>query len=219
MQMPTMQSKGRDGGNTFKAQLLITCSTIYMVFVKQVNPNLNWEVFTIDGLYTDEEITQFKKYIVDADPKNRTFTSSPFKNGKVIHEWSKLMYQRIQEHLPESYTDQRGQKWRFLESAKYIMYANIEKSEQFGIHTDTGCEYDQVKNKYSKFTVLTYLNHDYQGGNTIFYDDNFNKTFTIDPLQNRTLIFDINVFHSGEQVVQGSKFWIGTELVCAEVND
>lgn len=124
-----MQSKGQDGDNTFKTQLLITCSTIYMVFVKQVNPNLPWEVFTIDGLYTDEEIIRFKKLYC---AKNRTFTSLPFKNGKVIQEWSKLMYQRIQEHLPESYTDQRGQKWRFLESTEYIMYANIEKSEETG---------------------------------------------------------------------------------------
>lgn len=46
---------------------------------------------------------------------------------------------------------------------KYIMYAKIKSGEFFGLHTDTGCEYDIIKNKYSKYTVITYLNDDYEG--------------------------------------------------------
>ena len=183
--------------------------------VIQYNPNVPYEVITIDGLYTHDEVAMFRSFIEDADNHNRTFTSSPFKNGKVIKpEWSKLMYERISPHLPSEYIDRNGKRWTFMETPKYIMYANINSGERFGIHTDTGCEYDEQKNKYSKFTVLTYLNDEYEGGNTQFYDERFAKTVTIKPRTNRTLIFDIDLFHSGEPVLSGSKYWIGTELVC-----
>lgn len=186
--------------------------------MQQYNVLCPWEVATLDGLYSDTEITAFKKYVEEADVHNRTFTNSPFKNGKVIHkEWSELMYNRIRALLPDTYRDRHGVEWRFIQSPQYIMYANIQKDQKFGIHTDTGCEYDSIKNLYSKFTVLTYLNHDFLGGNTKFYDDRFNETYTVVPEKNRTLVFDIDLFHSGEQVVEGSKFWIGTELVCAKV--
>jgi prolyl 4-hydroxylase len=124
------------------------------------------------------------------------------------------MYERISLHLPKVYTDTTSNTWNFVGAPKYIMYANISPGQRFGIHTDTGCEYDQRENKYSKFTVLTYLNSDFEGGQTQFYDDRFNKTHIIEPRTNRTLVFDIDLFHSGEPVVSGSKFWIGTELVC-----
>lgn len=177
-----------------------------------------FKIFTIDGLYTIEEISKFKAYVEDANKSNRTFTNSPFKNGKVVNpELSNMMYERIRHFLPTEYIDKSNTCWKFLEAPKFIMYAKVNQGQRFGIHTDTGCEYDAHKNKYSKFTVLTYLNDDFEGGCTKFYDDCFNHTITIEPKPNRTLIFDIDLFHSGEPVTNGSKYWIGTELVCSKV--
>lgn len=172
----------------------------------------------IDGLYTDEEIEQFREYVKTADAKNRNFANAPFKNGKMIlPEWSSLMYSRIAPHLPERYTDGQGKSWAFVEASKYVMYAQLVPGQSFPLHSDTGCEYDVDKNRFSKFTVLTYLNHDFEGGHTTFFDDGFNKTATIVPKTNRTLIFDIDLFHQGERLESGSKYWIGTELVCRRI--
>jgi hypothetical protein len=85
------------------------------------------------------------------------------------------------------------------------------------IHTDTGSEYDVPNNMYSKFTFLTYLNDGFTGGCTKFYDDRLRETCVITPERNRTLVFDIDLFHSGEKVLDGSKYWIGTELVASPV--
>jgi hypothetical protein len=180
--------------------------------------NIPFEIFTIDNLYTNEEIELYTQYIEDAYIKNRTFTNNePFKNGKLIYpEWSSLMYERINPYLPKIYNDANGVVCKFIESPKYIMYKKVISNQNFGIHTDTGCEYNIYNNKYSKFTVLTYLNDDYEGGYTTFYDDQFNQTVSIKPQKNRTLIFDIELFHSGEMVLNGSKYWIGTELVCSK---
>ena len=180
--------------------------------------NIPFEIFTIDNLYTDEEINFFKDYVENANDKNRSFTSSPFKNGKIIEpDFSSLMYSRIKTFLPDEYVDKKNIKWGFLECTKYIMYAKIRCGENFGIHSDTGCQYDVQMNKYSKYTVLTYLNDDYEGGNTIFYDDNFKKTCEIKPRTNRTLMFDIDLFHQGCKVLKGNKYWIGSELVCRSI--
>jgi hypothetical protein len=135
----------------------------------------------------------------------------------IVPEWSKMMYDKISVSLPKHYTDRKGQMWRFVSAPKYIMYAKVNTSQQFTIHTDTGCEYDDMCNLYSKFTVLTYLNDDFSGGETQFYSPTFEKTAVISPKTNRTLIFDIDLFHSGEMVTSGCKYWIGTELVASKM--
>ena len=180
-----------------------------------------FEIFTMDNLFTPCEITNFQKYIIEEthkDKDNRKFTSSDFVNGKVINPtMSSMIYNKISHMLPSTYTDRKDQMWSFVESPKYIMYAKVEQDKQFAIHTDTGCEYDESNNKYSKFTTLTYLNDDYKGGNTIFYNSMFKETCRIIPRKGLTLCFDIELFHAGDKVTHGTKYWVGTELVCSRV--
>ena len=174
-----------------------------------------FEVFTIDGLYTESDIAEFLTFIEKADEKNRKFTSSPFKNGKIVHkDYSQRMWDSIKPNLPATYADRQGVSWAFRGVPHNIMYAQIQPSQRFGIHTDTGCVFDTRQNRYSKFTVLTYLNDDFEGGQTTFYDTNFQKSVSITPRKNRTLVFDNDLYHCGEVVASGNKFWIGTELVC-----
>jgi hypothetical protein len=181
--------------------------------------DIPFEIFTIDNLYTNYELSIFYNYVKDADSNNRPFTMSNFKNGKVIKpDWSSFMYERIKPYLPRLYQDRSNTLYSFKEPIKYIMYAAINENQQFPIHTDTGYEYDDQDSKYSKYTVLTYLNDDFEGGNTLFFDDNFKQIVQIMPKRGRTLIFDIDLFHSGEKVTKYSKYWIGTELVCTKLN-
>jgi Rps23 Pro-64 3,4-dihydroxylase Tpa1-like proline 4-hydroxylase len=176
-----------------------------------------YEIFTIDNIYTDSEIEHLKKLVENADNKNRTFTCSNFKNGKVVNEQlSNIIYEKLTKSLPVVYKDRQGISYNFVGTPKFIMYAKVKKNQLFSIHTDTGAEYDEINNKYSKFTVLTYLNDDYEGGNTKFFDYNFKETVKINPKKNRTLIFDIDLYHSGEEVKEGNKYWIGTELVVSK---
>ena len=174
-----------------------------------------FRVFTIDDLYSDEELKMFSDYVNHTSDKNRSFTNSPFKNGKMIEpEMSSLMYSKIKQNLPNEYVDLHGVVWNFIKSVKYIFYSEIKDGQMFGIHTDTGSEYNDIDNVYSKFTVLTYLNDDYEGGKTTFYNHDFIETTQIQPKRGRTLIFDIDLYHKGEMVTKGVKQWIGTELVC-----
>jgi hypothetical protein len=177
--------------------------------------DISFEIFTLDNLYTNEEIIDYINFIEYSDDRERTFTEQPFKNGKIINEnLSSKIYSRVKEFLPEIYVDRNNKKWQPIEATKFIFYSKLIENNMFGIHTDTGSVYDVKNNNYSKFTLLTYLNDNFIGGNTQFYDESFNETVMIVPNKNKTLIFDIDLFHKGNVIVKGTKYWIGTEIVC-----
>lgn len=127
------------------------------------------------------------------------------------------MYTKIHHFLPNKYCDRLGRSWAFCNAIPTIMMAKVEHNQHFGIHTDTGCAYDKQNYRYSKYTVLLYLNDDFDGGCTTFFSDNFKELFSIKPKTGRILCFDIDRYHRGEHVLSGCKCWIGTELVCSKV--
>jgi hypothetical protein len=177
-----------------------------------------FEVFTIDNFLNEEEINHYKHYINTNSHSVRTFTNSDFINGKVIEPTiSTTIYNKILPYLPKIYTDSQTNKWFYKGVTNAVMFAKVEPGKHFGIHTDTGYEYNDFMNSYSKYTVLIYLNDDYDGGNTTFYTDTFQKTYDILPKKGRLLCFDIDLFHSGNRVKNGTKYWIGTELVCGKI--
>jgi hypothetical protein len=180
--------------------------------------DIPYEIFRIDGLFTDKEIADMKTYVENASSDERPFTYSPFKNGKVINsEMSTKIYNKLVAHegVPEYYKDRKGTKWELKGSSKYVYYAKLVPGQKFPIHTDTGSEFGAGGE--SKFTVLTYLNDDYSGGCTQFYNDSFEKTVSIKPKKGRTLIFDIDTFHAGDEVTCGEKYWFGTEIVYRKI--
>jgi hypothetical protein len=178
-----------------------------------------FEVFTLDNVLSDEELTYLTEFVDSQSNINcRTFTNSDFINGKLVEpSISKLLYTKVQPFLPNMYIDSKCSKWKYKGSTDTIMFAKILPGKHFGIHTDTGCEYDRILNKYSKYTMLLYLNDDFKGGHTVFYNDNFKEQFKIQPKKGRILCFDIGLYHSGESVLSGTKKWIGAELVCSKV--
>ena len=65
----------------------------------------------------------------------------------------------------------------------------------------------------SCWTLLIYLNDDYEGGHTIFYDDNWKQIESISPERGKALLFDIDLWHRGDILVSGTKQWIGCEII------
>jgi len=178
--------------------------------------NIPYEIFTIKADWEKDQISKWLNFVKNANPKNRTFTDAAFKNGKIIEpEISNSIWQYIQPKLDSVYEDADGIKWKFQGVTKYVMYAVIEPGQSFPIHTDTGAEYSS--DGESKFTVLVYLNHDFEGGTTQFYTHMFEKTIEIKPYSGKILVFDINLFHAGMPVKNGTKYWIGTEIICSKI--
>lgn len=165
-----------------------------------------FELFTMDGLFTNEECLKWLSDIQNTSFEHtRPFTQSNFNNGKVINpETSQFIFHRIAPHLPSNF---------HTRVVKYIFFSHIKAGQEFGIHTDTGSEYDIKNNEKSAYTVLIYLNDDFKGGTTQFYTKNLIPTAEIHPKKGRVLMFNIDLFHQGKLVVEGDKYWIGTEWI------
>jgi hypothetical protein len=178
-----------------------------------------WEVFTLDGLFAPAELLELRAYVERAlRDAPHPFTPSPFANGKAADPaLAADIYRRMRPFLPAAFTDRAGATWRFVGAPDHVMYAEMRPGQGFGLHTDTGCEHDVARNRFSKHTVLVYLNDDFEGGGTAFYDDAFAPLALVRPKEGRVLAFDIDRFHAGEPVVAGTKRWIGTELVAETV--
>ena len=161
-----------------------------------------FKVFTIDNAFSAAELSNLALYVHgELDKPQRTFTNSDFQNGKTVNKFiSKFIFKKIKPFIPSE----------SLNVIQTIMFARVHTGKFFGVHTDTGYDIN------SKYTVLLYLNDDFEGGSTSFYDDNLTeKLFEIKPVKGRILCFDIDLFHSGDIVTKGTKLWIGTELKIA----
>ncbi len=94
-----------------------------------------------------------------------------------------------------------------------IMMAKYQVGEMFDIHTDTGLYYNKNMCLKTRYTLLIYLNDDFNGGETIFFTDHFSVLKTIIPKRGACLIFDIDLWHKGNKIINGTKYWIGCELI------
>lgn len=175
--------------------------------------DIPYEIFTIDALYSKKQTDEWRSW-AGGCCGDKPFTDREFKNGKaVLPAVSERMWEALRPRLPQVYVDRKGRPWSFRRASRYVMYAKVSAGQSFPLHTDTGAELSDTEE--SRFTVLTYLNDGFGGGSTAFYDDDFNKTVEVLPRENRTLVFDIDLFHEGLPVLHGEKLWIGTELVCS----
>jgi hypothetical protein len=179
--------------------------------------DIEYEVFTIDGAFDEDDLGEMLKFVEEREERRdtRSFTASPFKNGKVLdEEFARFIYSRLKRFLPTEFEDRNGVHWSMVGPGRNVFFASMVPGDRFGLHTDTGSEYNVVTSEASKFTVLVYLTEEFEGGRTSFYTDAFVPTCSIEPKRGRTLAFDIDRYHMGEPVSSGKKKWIGIECVC-----
>ncbi len=165
-------------------------------------------IHVIENFLTNEECL---KYIDDINRSIDTEKQICFSDsaGSVNHKYKNLnlaniFYQRAVEKVKNN---------DFVAPNDLIMWAKYLPGTEFGLHTDTGLFYDRTKRLKSRYTLLIYLNDNFEGGKTLFYDNNFCLTNTINPKKGDCIIFDIDLWHRGTTVVSGEKFWIGCEII------
>ncbi len=164
-------------------------------------------VYVIPDFLSEDECTTYMN--MDFPEDSFEFTSSgKFKNAKWIDPLlSTFFYNRLTTFMKED----RGNP--FLCANKLIMMGEYNPGNSFGIHTDTGLHYDLNTKTKSSWTLLIYLNDDFTGGTTSFYTDRFEWTTTIIPKKGTALLFDITLWHKGDELISGFKKWIGCEII------
>lgn len=83
----------------------------------------------------------------------------------------------------------------------------------FDIHKD-GVNQDSKGNR-SVMTLNIFLNDNFQGGETDFYyDDKTTLRYSVQPKPGRGALFAAQQYHCGNQVVEGYKYLLRTDVMC-----
>ena len=157
----------------------------------------------LDNVLNNEDCDLYKKYIDDI------FLETPDLDGLEIEGYERK--KTFNSELSLFVTNMLN---------KYINNLNLNISPYWYptryinggglcIHSD-GSAYDE--NKSSSYTILVYLNEDFEGGRTVFVDDyddeeiiNENSNY-VTPKTGMILLLDQNKLHFAEKVTKGVKY-------------
>ena len=159
----------------------------------------------VDNILTAEEAKAF----VDMVDSVKLHTvegsiSSYDRHIMISDEWADKIYHRVIEYFPE---DLRPR----LSINNYFRFSKYSPGGFFYIHRD-GINVNESE-KRSFTTINIFLNDEFQGGETSFYTDSGEHVVTAKPFPGRGAIFDRNIYHSGNKVLEGYKYLIRTDVM------
>ncbi len=117
--------------------------------------------------------------------------------------WAECIRERINGALPEELRSHAvNTRIRF---SKYL------EDGYFDIHQDRP---DQDRcGRRTMYTINCFLNNEFNGGETQFFDDNKQPVFTAVPAPGRCAIFDQRIWHRGNRVSNGFKYLMRTDIM------
>lgn len=133
-------------------------------------------------------------------------------NGRVIIEDKSLaadFYNKVKDHLPKNVI-KGDELWEIKELNEQLKIYKYDVGQEFKLHRDAPFVRDE--NNRSFYTLLIYLNEEYEGGETFFLDE------TIKGETGDCLIFWQNQSHAGLKVKEGVKYAIRTDVMYTKVN-
>lgn len=83
-----------------------------------------------------------------------------------------------------------------------LRYNKYYSGDFIAIHLDG---INMSRRMQNAFTVNIYLNDDFSGGETVFYDDNRAEVLRVVPSVGTAVIFEPHIYHAGDTVSSGSK--------------
>lgn len=164
---------------------------------------VNTGYLVLDNALNNEQCDLYKKYIDDI------FRETPDLDGLEVDGYERK--KTFNDELSLAITDILS---------KYVDISNIYVSPLWFptryinggglcIHSD-GSAYDE--NKSSSYTILVYLNEDFEGGRTVFVDDYDDEEIVTEnsiyvaPKSGMILLLDQNKLHFAEKVSNGIKY-------------
>ena len=210
-----------------------------IVPLETINNNLAPEkqAFILYNVFTEEECKQLIEIGEQLGYKVRDPSSVHSNNyhKRAFYSsttWAKYLYDRISPYLPSlEITEKKEGEEKQEIVTKYIPHScdsllrilRYNSGEHFPLHVD-GTNYlgseEQEENKKeirSFFTAQIYLNEEYEGGQTTFWEEELPKTnnrrsISLTSKTGMVLIFWQDYLHSGKEVTKGTKYTIRTDI-------
>jgi hypothetical protein len=160
----------------------------------------------LDGILTDDEC---QKFIADLDKAERLETVDKgfalYDRAIMISpEWAEKIRGRIIDLLPEEVRS-------VCVLNTHFRFSKYNEGGYFNIHRD-GINVDD-QGRYSIYTVNIFLNSNFTGGETDFFDQSGKLVIRAVPAAGRGSIFDTNIYHSGNSVHGGYKYLLRTDVL------
>lgn len=118
-----------------------------------------------------------------------------------------LIYRRVVPHLPSIW-----QGRRLIGLNEQLKFLRYQPGQKFVPHYD-GCFMRPNTSNKTCLTLQLYLSAEHvEGGATIFCDNDGKAGTRCEPLPGKALIFQHNILHEGEEVRNGTKYTIRTDV-------
>ena len=172
---------------------------------------LNGEaVFVIRKFLTPQECDAFVARSEEAGFEDATITTAAGSvMNKNVRDNSRLMqddpalaallWKRAEPFLPPSV-----QNWRVVGLNERFRYYRYDPGQKFAPHGDGA--FKRPSGEQSWLTFMVYLNDDFSGGETKFYEDVGVLRLSVKPERGMALVFLHRQLHEGAAIVSGRKY-------------
>ncbi|CAF1341956.1 unnamed protein product [Adineta steineri] len=183
--------------------------------------------FVVCSLFTKEECEQ----LLNCERKNsfqKAISNYPTyyrNNERLVIDDPKLssyLFEKVKPYLPNQIeTKSENEIWTLTELNNRLRFCKYNSNQYFHRHLD-GIHYVS-KRKQSKLTFMIYLNNanEFEGGRTLFYKskDSTDIWASYISQQGDLMIFDHNLWHEGEEVKNGEKFLLRSDILYTKDSD
>ena len=181
-------------------------------------PLIGQKLFLIDDLLSAQECQGFIAQSEDGGYEEATITgaggaailSSEVRNNTRLILDDEALAARFFERAKAMLTA-NWLGWELLAFNERFRFYRYDVGQTFNRHFDGA--FSRNDGEQSQFTFLIYLNDDFEGGQTNFYDDDGALTHSVGPRQDTALVFWHPMMHEGATVTRGRKYVLRTDVM------
>jgi hypothetical protein len=177
------------------------------------------EIFVIRGFLTAEECSSFVARSERAGYDAATITTAAGfvmateirDNARLIVDDKSLadgLWQRARQFLPQNIGD-----WRAVGFNERFRFYRYDSAQKVAPHFDG--YFRRNDNERSQLTFMVYLNAEFTGGETKFYNEERELHLTVNPECGMALGFVHLQLHEGAPVINGRKYVLRTDVMYA----
>jgi len=122
------------------------------------------------------------------------------------------LYQRLSSHLAPRFQ----KKWTPVGLNERLRLYRYDVGQQFDWHKDGF--FERTDGERSFFTLMVYLNDDFEGGGTSFSDTSIGGMLRITPKTGMALLFHHPILHRDDPVTAGRKYVLRTDVMYGRRN-
>ncbi len=170
-----------------------------------------YSVIEIKNFFSEAECEQLLTSRIQRFEKANSHYPEYYRNNDRYVEDSPALANRLFTKL-QKYSHKRHFS-EMISLNERIRFCRYQKEQSFSIHQD-GIYYPNEL-QASKYTFLLYLNDDFEGGTTEFYNSKTDKTpiKSIQPQKGSLIIFDHRIWHKGSIITNGNKYILRSDVI------